>query len=150
MLKYVHFICWKREKAPQSGKQSPGLGLEELRAVRLRHLLCFFGSSFQLYPLFMCFACLVLSFGQELSDLTQIARYYAVASLLISEHSLLRMVRTVNQMEEAEKKKNVLGALNRAHSQRMRGRKDSALGWSVQRWLTGHKPGRCGLWAGSG
>ena len=38
VLKYIHFICWKREEAPQSGKQSPGLGLEELRAVRLRHL----------------------------------------------------------------------------------------------------------------
>lgn len=97
----------------------------------------------------MCLACLVLSFGQELSDLTQIARYYAVASSLISENSLLKMVRTVNQMEEAEKK-NVLGALSRAHSQSMHGRKVSALGWSVQRWLTGHKPGRCDLWAGSG
>lgn len=73
----------------------------------------------------MCLACLVVSFGQELSDLTQIAGYYAVASLLIPENSLLKMVRTVNQMEEeeeAEKKKNVLGAVSRAHSQRMRGR----------------------------
>lgn len=101
----------------------------------------------------MCLACLVVSFGQELSDLTQIAGYYAVASLLIPENSLLKMVRTVNQMEEeeeAEKKKNVLGAVSRAHSQRMRGRKGSVLGWSVQRWLTSHKPGMCGLWAGSG
>ena len=35
VLKYIHFICWKREEAPQSGKQSPGLGLKELRAVFL-------------------------------------------------------------------------------------------------------------------
>lgn len=45
--KYIHFICWKREKAPQSGKQNPALGAEELRAVRFRRLDgVFFGFSF--------------------------------------------------------------------------------------------------------
>ena len=47
VLKYIHFICWKREKAPQSGKQNPALGAEELRAVRFRRLDgVFFGFSF--------------------------------------------------------------------------------------------------------
>lgn len=38
VLKYIHFICWKREKAPQSGRPNPGLGAEALRAVRFRRL----------------------------------------------------------------------------------------------------------------
>lgn len=47
VLKYIYFICWKRKKAPQSGKQNPGLGAEELRAVRFRRLDgVFFGFSF--------------------------------------------------------------------------------------------------------
>lgn len=62
------------------------------------------------------------------------------------------MLRTFNQMEEveeAENKKNTPGAVSRTHSERTRGWKGSGLGWSVQRWVTHPKPGRCGFWAGT-
>lgn len=55
----------------------------------------------------------------------------------------------MEEVEEAENKKNTPGAVSRTHSERTRGWKGSGLGWSVQRWVTRPKPGRCGFWAGT-